>query len=395
MKNRMLLAFGLSLPLTMFALMSLPMAPVHAISEVTPTPSPTPQVQATAIPQDVDVQALLEEAVSAVQAGDFETALPLFDDVLASEPDNVNARVGRAIAYGQLGRFDEALTDMARAIELEPWDESLFTIRASVYQSMGDRGNALLDYTQAITISPFDINAIAARAAIYAELGDTQSAQIDEAIVRGLRNLGNANPSGAIAAFEDATESGVESPAVALAHYISAELFRGNDPDRMLEAYNRAIELNPQMHIAYLARGILHRQSQNIEQAGADFAQRMDIHGRDVREQAVSIGQSVELEMAYQRVYRLTFAGRAGNTVTFTADDQPGSLVDPLIALLDPAGTPIAGDDDFGGNLNSEIAEFQLPVDGTYTLLVSHAEGGGATGFRGEIEVTITSNIDL
>ena len=50
--------------------------------------------------------------------------------------------------------------------------------------------------------------------------------------------------------------------------------------------------------------------------------------------------------------------------------------VDPLIALLDPDGTPIAGDDDMGGVLDSLVENFELPADGTYTLVVSHANGG-------------------
>ena len=33
--------------------------------------------------------------------------------------------------------------------------------------------------------------------------------------------------------------------------------------------------------------------------------------------------------------------------------------------------------------------DFELPEDGTYTLMVSHAEGGYSFGFNGLIEVEI------
>jgi hypothetical protein len=61
--------------------------------------------------------------------------------------------------------------------------------------------------------------------------------------------------------------------------------------------------------------------------------------------------------------------------------------------LLDPDGNPIAGDDDTGlgmNGLDAMVEDFELPSDGTYTLLVSHAEGGYIFGFSGMIEVEIS-----
>jgi hypothetical protein len=58
-----------------------------------------------------------------------------------------------------------------------------------------------------------------------------------------------------------------------------------------------------------------------------------------------------------------------------------------LIVLLDPNGDPIAGDDDSGTQLDSLISSFELPTDGTYTLLVSHAGGGS----EGDIELSLTA----
>jgi pre-peptidase len=93
--------------------------------------------------------------------------------------------------------------------------------------------------------------------------------------------------------------------------------------------------------------------------------------------------------MAYRRVYAISFEGEAGQEINITARDFGGAFTDPLIALLGPDGEPIAGDDDFGGGLDSEIDNFELPEDGTYTLLVSHAEGGYDFGFQGIVRVDI------
>jgi hypothetical protein len=70
-----------------------------------------------------------------------------------------------------------------------------------------------------------------------------------------------------------------------------------------------------------------------------------------------------------------------------TADDIDNSGVDPLIVILDAGGNALVGDDDGGGSYNSLIADFEIPQNGTYTLVVGHA-GGGSEG-------TVQVNIEL
>src|SRR5690606_9213184 len=44
---------------------------------------------------------------------------------------------------------------------------------------------------------------------------------------------------------------------------------------------------------------------------------------------------------------------------------------DAYLRLLDPSGRELTTDDDSAGDLNAQISGFELPVDGTYTIVAS------------------------
>lgn len=113
--------------------------------------------------------------------------------------------------------------------------------------------------------------------------------------------------------------------------------------------------------------------------------ERITLLERQSFEDTIEVGGFIDVEMAYGNVYRITFEAQAGDIVTINARDLRQVFVDALIVLLDPDGVPIAGDDDFGGMLDAQIDLFALPVTGTYTIVVSHANGG----FDGTIRVTL------
>jgi len=76
---------------------------------------------------------------------------------------------------------------------------------------------------------------------------------------------------------------------------------------------------------------------------------------------------------------RWTFSGRAGQTLTLTMTATSGDL-DALLALYDANGTFIASNDDATDTdlgINAQIAQVQLPADGTYTLQAGRWEGTG------------------
>jgi hypothetical protein len=76
-------------------------------------------------------------------------------------------------------------------------------------------------------------------------------------------------------------------------------------------------------------------------------------------------------------VYNIPFSAIAGQTLNVDVATVAPGFVDPLIMVLGPDNQPLVGDDDITRNdYNATIDNFQLPADGQYTLVVSHAEGG-------------------
>lgn len=360
---------------------------VSAIGEVTPTPAPEDPTEEQ---EEVDVEGLIEEGLANIQDGEFRSALAKMDIVIAADPSIMTAFLIRGVANNQLGLTDDAIADFSSAIELSPWEFDLYIFRGDAYRSEGALTDALLDYDQAVRINPLTSATYLRRSDVNYELGDSTAGDVDDLISRGLgaSNLGDVNS--AFGFLDEAIETGEGLTSIGTAYYVRAITnMRLGETDTAFEDYENALIADPNLHNVYLGRGILHRQNGDLLAAGEDFFNRITIHGNETVETEMEIGETIEVDMAYRRIVAISFEGEAGQEITISADDFGGTVVDPLIALLDPEGNPIAGDDDFGGALNSLIDNFELPEDGTYTILVSHAEGGYAFGFNGIVEVEI------
>lgn len=359
---------------------------VEAIGEVTPTPVP----EEDNTPQDIDADELLDEALSSIQNGDYIEAVATMDVLIEADSSIAFAYVLRGFAFTQLGDLDEAVNDFSRAIELEPWQFDYYMFRGDAYFLDGEFTDALDDYDSAIFVNPWSSDSYFRRAEAQYELENDDAGDVDDLISRAVSSLTLGDMDTAIGFLDEAIDIDDELPNVASAYYLRGSLHLQNgDTDEAVEDYTNALEINPEMHNALLGRGIIYREDGDLEAAGEDFYNRITILGLETIEQEMEIGDTIEIEMAYRRVVAIVFEGEAGQEVTISASELGGAATDPLIALVDPDGNPIAGDDDFGGGLDSEIDNFELPESGTYTLWVSHAEGGYDFGFSGLIEVEV------
>jgi hypothetical protein len=95
------------------------------------------------------------------------------------------------------------------------------------------------------------------------------------------------------------------------------------------------------------------------------------------------------------------FDGNAGDLVTVTMiDTSRDDALDPQLILLDPDGNELARNDDASdtsvGQLNSQIFAYQLPEDGTYTVVATrYLEDEGDTEGDYEVSVTLYAGEDI
>jgi len=370
---------------------------VGAIGEVTPTPDPEPVADPTPIPteappvDDVDAEEvirLLDEAITAFSDGNFELAGELADQAIALDDRNAEAYAIRGIIFARDQRYTLAIDDFTRAIDIIPYDWTFHTLRADTYVLLEEPNAAMRDYDRALELNPRHVDALANRASLNFSLGNSNTATVDSLLAEGVNQWRFSDYVGSIDTLSEAIEiDGGATSASAIGFYNRALAYSNlGDNNTAVEDYTSALAVDAQMHDSYLGRGISNVLLENLPQAGFDFLQRMQILETNSFTDSIELNGFLDVEMAYGNVYRIDFAGNAGDVVTISARDVDGVNVDPLIAFLDPTGEPIAGDDDLGGFLDSQIADFTLPATGTYTIVVSHANGG----FDGRVRVSVS-----
>ena len=361
--------------------------PASAIGEVTPTPAPEVE---EAVTDEIDVDALIAEGLEEIQAGEFRSALAKMDIVIEADPGNTGAYYIRGVAGSQLGFLDNAIEDFTSGIDLSPWRFDLYLLRGDVHLANGSTIEALLDYDEVVRLSPFSPDGYLRRSDIHYESGEDAAGDVDDLIARAMSARANGQLAESIAFLDEALAISEEVESAGVAYYLRGivNLALG-DTDAAFEDYATSLEIDPDLHNAYLARGILYSQQGNIKAAGRDFYNRIQSLGTETIELEMAIGDELIVEMAYRRVIEVSFDAEAGQIVTISVRDTGETVADPLIALLDPDGEAIAGDDDSGARLGSRLSDFEIPANGTYTLVISHAEGGRSSGFNGQLEVEI------
>ena len=383
MRKWQFLTGGLLVTILMIGLLAFTPLQTGAIGKVTPTPgagggdSPPP-ADPTPVPNlDLTAEEYYERGAELIAEGDFEGAIAEFSNAIQVDNDYADAYIFRGLAYRAINLSDEAIDDLTRAIELRPFDWFVYTYRGDTYALLDEVGEAMFDYNEAIYLNPRHSDAFAGRSSLHSERGDDELALIDARIAEGVDRSSQGDNQTALELFTDAINEVESDPApdgIALAYYNRANIYLNlGDDEKAIEDFDAAIDLMPDMQDFYMGRGFAYSERGDHFEAGLDFIRRIELVERESFTYSLTVGDTVEVEMAYGFVHRITFAGNAGDTVSITARDSDGSGVDPLMVLLGPDGNAIAGNDDGGGDLDSALDNFRLPADGTYIIVVSHA----------------------
>jgi tetratricopeptide (TPR) repeat protein len=341
-------------------------APIYAFGEDEPPP----------LTQDEFLNQALQEFLN----GDYGLAVETLSRMLIVYPDNAEGYFLRGFAYQALARPTLALDDFTRAIGIQPYQWTFFLARGDTFLSMNQPDNALNDYQASIDLNPRYAEGYAALARVYNVLGNRDRARNYELMARGVAAFDLRNNVAARRAFNEALEliSG-DDILKAYAYYMRGLVsFAEGDLEAAARDATLGMEFYEDMHDLYLMRGIVYRLQGNIIGAGEDFLRRITLL-EDTTRQRAQIENGGISNMDYGVVDEMPLTCAVGSRATIRVVDVDEVGVDALIAVLDPQGRAIAGDDDFGVGrfeLDSLISDLPITEEGTYTVLISHANGG-------------------
>lgn len=181
-------------------------------------------------------KALCNQAMILSDQGDYPNAMRLLNKAIQINPGFVAGIVNRGNVYFYMHREVEALRDYNQAIETDPNYSRAYANRGDVYLKWGENKKALSDYNKAIELNPEIGGVYSSRAAVYQRLGQLEDSISD--FTFALSNYAN------------------EVELILVARGSSHDRL-GNNP-KALKDYSIAIELDPELEIAYLARGTLY-----------------------------------------------------------------------------------------------------------------------------------------
>lgn len=361
-------------------------------------------------------QARLGRMQSALLAGDFLTAygdvfllndgsagaivaaIAEQTDTLAAQPEAVNALQLRAFLYLFSGNPEAALADATAIIARDPENLLALLVQSASLEMVGDVDGAANAFDAAVALSPdnaqvyglmaamqfvsFNVEGIAANSTRAIELAPELAHPYR---LHGFSQMFMGNPEGVMA---DANQA-IERDPTYYAFYIlraNAHLASG-DPRAALADLGMAIELNPRTGIGHGIRANVLSAMGDVEAAGQDFAAAIELGTLETVEGAVLVaGEPVIVPMTAGRTFRLPFDGQAAQRVTISVTSVNPGEVDPLVLIVGPDDAPLAFNDDVSDeNLDALVSEYALPAEGTYTLVVSHANFGS----EGDIEISL------
>jgi tetratricopeptide (TPR) repeat protein len=97
-------------------------------------------------------------------AGEYQEAISVYDQVLAADPQDYYAYGQRGECYRMLSRYDEAIADFTRAIELNPDNYWSIANRGESYRAKGEYDLAIQDLDRALELHPDYAWALGSRA---------------------------------------------------------------------------------------------------------------------------------------------------------------------------------------------------------------------------------------
>jgi len=141
---------------------------------------------APAVMPSPEVRDKKRQAIALFHQSQWNQAIPLYSEVLKTQPNDVKARVDRGVCYCRVGEYQKALDDFNISIKTDPKSGRAFQHRGWVYYRLGKYANTVADSSKAIALSESNRFAYRDRARAYAKLGKLDLAQKDMEVQKNL-----------------------------------------------------------------------------------------------------------------------------------------------------------------------------------------------------------------
>ena len=227
-------------------------------------------------------QALLSRAQALHQGGRLDEARPLYEQILAADPDNAEALHLLGYLWFQKGEAARAVQLISRAIELKPSNPGYRYNRALILQQTGKFDAAAADFQQVAALAPADVGAWEGLGETLLTLGRAEEAlqAYDSALALQPASAElNSNRGVALRVIGRLDEALIAQDRALAAdpRYSEGWSNRGNvlkdlgRLDEALESFDRALAVNPKMVQAMVNRANVLRELARMPEALADY----------------------------------------------------------------------------------------------------------------------------
>jgi len=201
-----------------------------------------------------------QTAVEYFQTGNFHQAEHICREILATQPDNIDALHFLGIIQYQLGHYDAAIEHFEKALQLNPEDAGAYYNRGLALKEKGHLDEAIASYQKAIHLNPHSAHAHYNVGTALQEKG-----QYDEAIIYYKKAL-----------QIDPDLSGV--------YYnlgiISQEKGQFNEA---IMYYRKALQLNPNLLDAHNNLGLCLHDKGQLDEAIVTYWKALQLHPQDAK----------------------------------------------------------------------------------------------------------------
>jgi len=192
--------------------------------------------------------AYLKQGNILLEQKNYKLAVQYFADALSLDAEFAGGYMGRGEAYLQLKYYPEALEDYNRSIKLNPIEPAIaYYKRGEIYLIQKQLNLAIADFNKAISLNSVYAEAYQKRGLAYQAKGDAKKAELD--FTRSKRKFFNRGY-----AFDEQGQY-----------------------ELSIEAYSKALELDPKYANAYNNRGWAYNNLKEYEKAMVDLNKALEL----------------------------------------------------------------------------------------------------------------------